>query len=101
MIAARLTDTASVETCTGQDPSPQYAAAVNVACMAQHKQETARDPEGRYAPTSMIVYAGIGDADKFTYGTKVTAAGHFGYVVASYRFEHGPAGAHHVKVMVI
>lgn len=101
MIAARLTNVASVETCTGQDPSPQYAAPADVACMAQHKQETARDPEGRYAPTSLIVYAAIGDADKFTYGTKVTAGGHFGYVVAAYRFQQGPVGAHHVKVMVI
>lgn len=101
MIATRLTDTASVQTCTGQDPSPTYDNAADVACFAQHRQESARDPEGRYTPTTMILYAGIADADKFTYGTKVTAAGHFGYVVASYRFEHGPGGAHHVKVMVI
>lgn len=101
MIGSRLTDTASVETCTGQDPSPQYAAAVDVACSAQHRQETTRDPEGRYVPTSVVLYCDVGDASKFSYGTRVTVSGHLGFVVAALPFEHGPAEAHHVKVMVI
>jgi hypothetical protein len=101
ILAFALTDNASVETCTAQHPSPVYSAPADVACSAQHRQEVVRDPEGRYVPTSMILYADISDTSKFTYGTKVNAGGHAGFVVEALRFEHGPVGAHHVKVMVI
>ena len=99
-VAQLLTDTVSVETCTGQDPSPTYAPAASIACMAQKRQEVARDPSGYMAASSMVLYTPSGSAAKFPWGTRVTVNGHVGYVIASYPFEHGPASAWHVKVLV-